>query len=451
MAAEQRMRFNRGLTHSMKRMFQRLCLGLVCLSVGWLGERPLAADLQAHALKYRRELNERILPYWYDTAVDWQRGGYRLADDAVAGRKDPYEKQIVSQARMVWTFSLAHRHGFTTASRNYLKAASHGVAFLRQRLRDTEHGGYFWSVNPDGGLRDGRKRIYGEAFVIYALVEFYRASADRSALDDAMQLYREIQRHAHDPKHKGWLEHFERDWRPMPLKDPNAIVEVAGYKSANTHLHLMEALTELYAETQDKEVRRSLIESLELNQKYFYPKDPARSAFHRHPDWKWVEDERSQGLSYGHNVEFAWLMIRAEEVLGRRLSWGHFQRELAHTLSYGTDVVRGGVYNKGVGNQPATDRDKVWWVQAEMMAALTDGLRHRPGDTASVEALDKLIQFVNAHMTDPKDGIWLDTVTVEGRPKSTGKAHSWKANYHDVRGLLKFVLAFESVGPTNRK
>jgi mannobiose 2-epimerase len=435
----------------MRLHFQTLCVAVVLLSSVVQPGRARADDLKPLAVEYRRELAERILPYWYDTAVDWQGGGYRLADDAVSGLRAPDEKQIVSQARMVWTFSLVHRHGFSTPARDYLKAASHGVAFLRQRMKDSEHGGYFWSVHPDGRVRDDRKRLYGEAFVMYALVEYYRASADRTALDEAMQLYRDIQTHAHDAKNGGWLEHFERDWKPMPLKDPNAIVEVAGYKSANTHLHLMEALTELYAETRDASVKRSLVESLQINQKYFYPKDPALSAFHRRPDWKRVEDARSQGLSYGHNVEFAWLMVRAEEVLGRRPSWKHFHNELEHTLKYGTDHSMGGVYNKGVGNEPATDRDKVWWVQAEMIAALTDGLRNRPKDAAYQDALVKLFGFVKGHLADRRDGIWLDTVTADGRPKSTGKAHSWKANYHDVRGLLKFVEAFENAPSSAKK
>jgi hypothetical protein len=38
---------------------------------------------------------------------------------------------------------------------------------------------------------------------------------------------------------------------------PEATVEVGGLKSATPHLHLMEALTELYSEPHDPEVRRS--------------------------------------------------------------------------------------------------------------------------------------------------------------------------------------------------
>jgi len=225
--------------------------------------------------------------------------------------------------------------------------------------------------------------------------------------------------------------------------DPDAIVEVAGYKSANTHLHLMEALSELYEVTLDDEIKRSLEECLRLNATYFYPKDPGKSSFHRQPDWKEVTDPKSAGLSYGHNVEFAWLMIRAQKVLGAPPDWDHFYAHLNHALKFGYDHERGGLYSRGADDKPATDTDKIWWVQAEMLAALTDALKNKPN--ADYEAaLKKLLDFVASFMTDPSDGVWLDTVTAEGKFKSTGKAHNWKANYHDVRAMLKFIEAFRA-------
>ena len=96
---------------------------------------------------------------------------------------------------------------------------------------------------------------------------------------------------------------------------------------------------------------------------------------------------------------------------------------------------------RGVDDKPATDLNKIWWVEAEMMAALTDALLHKENETYRT-ALDQLVHFVDTHQADPNDGIWLDTVTADGKPKSTGKAHSWKANYHDVRALVKFIEAF---------
>jgi len=395
-----------------------------------------AAPLNDRAREFKTQLAERILPYWYDTAQDTANGGYVLADPVQAK-----EKAIVTQARMVWTLSLVHRKGFSDSRRNYLKAAEQGYRFLIEHFRDKEHGGYFWKTDLTGKPVNTRKFVYAESFVIYALVEYHRASGDKAALQHAMELYQTLQRHAHDARHGGWLEHFTSDWTPLPLRDPAGEVEVAGLKSANTHLHLMEALTELYDATRDAGVRKSLEEALEINAKYFYPLDAGQSCFHRNPDWSAVSDPRSAGLSYGHNVEFAWLMVRAENVLGRKPSWLQFYAHLDHALKCGWDAEHGGLYHRGVGNEPANDTKKVWWVQAEMLAALTDALQHQRN--AKYEAaLVKLLDFIAKYQADPKDGVWFDSVAADGQPKNPAKAHNWKANYHDVRAILKFVEAF---------
>lgn len=408
---------------------------LLACGSGWAAEREQAARA------FRKELVGKILPYWYDTAVDRQNGGYVLADNGT-GPGQAREKQLVTQSRMVWGFSHAHRNGLGDGRRDYLKAAEQGYRFLLEHFRDRENGGYFWTTDLKGQPVNTRKIVYGESFVIYSFVEYYRASGDKEALRHAMDLYQVLQQRSHDAKHGGWIEHFQRDWTPMLKPGPEAIVEVGGMKSANTHLHLMEALTELYEATHDPEVGKSLAEAVRINAVYFYPKDAGKSCFHRHLDWSPTTEASSAGLSYGHNVEFAWLFVRAQQVLGRPPSWDHFNAHIEHALKYGYDHARGGLYSRGTDDHPATDTDKIWWVQSEMLAALTDALKHKE-NPAYARALDQLVTFINTYQADPKDGVWYDTVAADGAPKNKSKAHSWKANYHDVRALVKFVNAFE--------
>ncbi len=416
-----------------------LCVALLCLQAEWLS----AKEFPDYAAELKTQLGEKIMPYWYDTAIDRQHGGYILSDDAGKQAPPPTEKQLVTQSRMVWGFSHAHLKGLGDGKRDYLKAAEQGYRFLIEHFLDRENGGYFWTTDLRGQPLDQRKIVYGEAFVIYGLVEYFRASGDKVALRHAMDLYRSLQTHAHDVRHSGWIEHFQRNWTPILDPQAQVIVELGGCKSANTHLHLMEALTELYEATGDRAVRKSLVEALRINRTWFYPEKAGESSFHRHLDWQPVTAASSAGVSYGHNVEFAWLMLRAEKVLGQKPSWEHFDAHLEHALRYGYDQVHGGLCNRGVDDQPATDTTKVWWVQAEMLAALTDGLKHRQRQDYA-EALDKLLQFILQFQANPADGIWLDTVTAEGQPKVTAKAHNWKANYHDVRAIVKFIEAFEA-------
>ena len=150
---------------------------------------------------------------------------------------------------MVWTFAHAHRHGFDDTNNSSLKAAWNGYRFLTNHFLDATHGGYYWKTDLAGQPINERKLLYGESFIIYAFVELHRATKDPQPLAEAMKLYRIIQRHAHDDQDTGWHEHFTRDWQRLADHDANAEVEVAGYKSANTHLHLQEALAELYDAT----------------------------------------------------------------------------------------------------------------------------------------------------------------------------------------------------------
>ncbi len=110
-------------------------------------------------------------------------------------------------------------------------------------------------------------------------------------------------------------------------------------------------------------------------------------------------------------VEFAWLMIRAERLLGGGLGPFH---ALVGPRSHGYDERHGGVYLTGVGDRPALDTDKVWWTQAETLVALTLGLRQRQ-DARYTEALSGLLQFLRAWQIDPQDGIWLDRLAADGR------------------------------------
>jgi mannose/cellobiose epimerase-like protein (N-acyl-D-glucosamine 2-epimerase family) len=400
-----------------------------------------AEDFSAQAREMKTDLAEKILPYWFDTAQDTNRGGYLLADDAVKGRGAATEKQIVTQSRMIWGFSHAHLAGFSDTNRNYLKAAEQGYHFMLDHFLDRENGGYYWTTDLNGKPRNDGKYLYGEAFVIYAFVEYSRASGDKGALNHAMDLYRAIQTHFHDGTNGGWFEHADRSWKLLSPGDPRSEVEVIGYKSANAHLHWMEALTELYDATHDPDVKVSLAEALRINRNYFYPENPALCAFHRQFDWQPVTAPGSAGLSYGHNVEFAWLMIRAENVLGVAPSWNHFYALLDHALKHGYDDEHGGLYSHGNGDEPASDTEKVWWIQAEALAVLTDALKHE--DNARYDtALEKLLQFIKTYQVNPKTGIWLYAVAADGTPKDNTEANNWKANYHDVRAMVKFEEAF---------
>ena len=410
--------------------------------------------MRAHARLTRERLPATMLPYWLRITRDDTSGGYLLHNDVLRGparraglamartvRRSPADdtKQLVSQARLVWVFAHAHAGGYDDSSR-YLDAARRGQEFLLEHFRDDEHGGYRWTTDRVGQPVNDVKVLYGQSFVIYAFVELARASGSQAPLDDALALFRSIDRELHDDEFGGWHEHAHADWSPLVAGAPGAGMGDAGRKSANALVHWMEATSALYAATGDDAVRRALVEALDLCRDPVFPADPGQTHESFLRDWT-PDPDGEHRASYGHNVEYAWLMLHAQDALGEPRDWDRFRAYLDHTLRVGVDDRRGGAFTAGHGEHPADVRHKVWWVQCELMNALTVALVAQP-DERYERALARTIGFVEQSMTDRRDGILLEEVEEDGRRRWPRKSGNWKAGYHDVRAATTLVDAF---------
>ena len=352
------------------------------------------------------QLRERVLPWWAGT-VDARHGGFLLAPD---------EKQLATQSRMVWTFSHAHRNGLG----EYLALAEQGVQFLWDRFHDARHGGFFWETDRAGRVRNDRKILYGHVALVYALVEYVRAGGDRRALSDARGLFELLVDRAHDDTRGGWREHFTRRWHPARRRGRYE-VEIVGLRSANVLMHTMETLAQLFAETRDENVALFLAETVDLGTTQFFPADPRAAVQHRTGDWRVAG---RPGVSRGHNVEFAWLLVRAETALGREPSRTRFE-------NYVTDMI--------VTQRP----ERIWWEEAELLAALSVGLTRWPSERLE-EALNRHLESLIDDVIDPIDGIWWESVGWDGEPLRTTKIRTWKDAFHEVRAIVLLGAALSA-------
>ena len=415
----------------------------------------MAKEIPKIVVEWDGLLRDRMLPYWYNTTVN-SRGGYRVYDPGERSwraqirsfikSKDQIQNEtlrgVISQARLIWVFSHAHLLGYGTSKHDYLKAAAHGYSYLIETMLDREHGGFYWKTDVDRGVIEPHKILYGQSMAIYALVEYHRASKLSEPLDYACSVYETVQRRFHDKTNKGWIEHCERDFTPLTCTGERlpGMPDVVGFKSGDAHLHWMEALTELYAEVKDVSMRDSLIEAIELLCTKFYPPKVSESCEYRQTDWKAASEELA-GVSHGHMTEFAWLLMHAQEALGLERDWDHFESLMRHSLRYGFDHDRGGFYFRGKPDEVACDRTKFWWVQAEGLSALTEAAAHFDSDEYR-DALSRLTDWILNYQIRSDDGVWIVSTDAEGRPQNVKKAGEWKAAYHEVRAITKFVQTF---------
>jgi len=414
---------------------------------------PTRATCLRLADQMERHLKDEVLAKWFPACVDKEHGGFHASFTQDWKRGLDTSRFLVFQGRMTWV-SAKVALCYPELAEAYKGYARHGAKFLNEVLWDRECGGLFWGLDEQGricGRFGAEKHAYGIAFGIYGAAAAYAATQDAVALDLAQRAFAWLDKNAHDSANGGYYEALSRAGQPL-LAPPSAgkpqdgIGTLYGRKSMNTHIHLLEAFTELYRVWPDKQLEARLRELLALvRDKIAVP--PGRLEMFFTPDWRPVPDHDS----YGHDVEAAFLLLEAGAALkeGADAKTQAVARSLVdHALEHGWDAEYGGFYDKGGASTPAFGLDKVWWTQAEGLNALL--LMHEQFGRATpkyFEAFLKQWEFIWKYQADHKNGEWYDTVSREGKPvPGQAKGQIWKAAYHNGRALVNVTEALRRLG-----
>lgn len=406
-----------------------------------------APDPAAHTAALEKNLRENILAFWHPRCLDRANGGYTISFGPNGEARGPGTKGIVTQARTLWFFARMARAGYGPR-REMLAAAETGYRFLRDRMWDSAHGGFFWEVDAAGGkkLRTG-KHLYGQAFGLYALSEYALASGRKDVLEFATRLFQLLEDKAHDPVHGGYIEFFRAEWSPPPTGEAPYVGGVQGLKLLNTHLHLMEAVSTYARASKSPPAERRLAELVAIGSSAVVRKGPVACTDKYNRDWTpRLEGEWSR-VSYGHDLENIWLLVDASRTLGISPSpfLDLFRKLFAYSIENGFDSAAGGFYDTGPLGRPADRKTKVWWVQAEaMVGALTMCKLTR--DPFYYSVFEKTWKFVNERQTDWKHGEWHANLTPEGEPRGD-KANLWKSPYHNGRAMIECLEILRTLGP----
>jgi mannobiose 2-epimerase len=389
-------------------------------------------------------LRRDVLGVWFPRTVDRERGGFH-ANFTRDWKPAPGDgKFSVFQARQTWVAAqVAMRR--PELKEQFLPVARHGLDYLSEVLWDREAGGFYWGLDEEGHVTprftDG-KHLYGMSFCLYAAAAVYKATKEPKALALAQRAFRWMDTHAHDARHGGYFEWLTRDGRVVEGKYESGRVEAIpvsgfplGYKSMNTHIHLLESFTELYGVWKDETVRRRLEELLSIVRDKISV-EPGALGLYFTNDWRALPGHDS----YGHDVEAAYLMLEAAEARGRRTDAATERVAkllVDHALAYGWDETYGGFFREGTAAGEAEDTRKEWWVQVEGLNTLL--LMHEKyGRRTDVyfKAFRRQWEFIRDRQVDREFRGLYDTVGRDGTPTEPPKARNWKATDHDGRALL---------------
>lgn len=380
----------------------------------------------------KEELIGHILPFW-SKLKDAENGGFfgEMNFDLTVDPKA--NKGGIHISRFLWSFSAAYN---ATGNPEYLELAKHAYAFLVNKVYDHESKGLYWMVDYKGEPKDTRKHVYVQSFGIYALSEFYRASKDEVVLDLAKEIFNKVEELAYQSNTKAYKEEFDRNWNEisneMLSEGMNAELTM------NTHIHILEAYTNLYKVWPSSELRKSLETLLEVMYEKIYNKETKFLGVFFDNEWNSIV----QMLSFGHDIEASWLIDETLKLLEiEKPEYVQMVIDIAYNIKNYAMQSDGSLINEEVNGEK--DYTRIWWVQAEAMVGFLNAYE-RTKDSEFTNLVKGLWEYTKANIVDHREnGEWFWSREADGKPTKRNIGDPWKTPYHNSRFCLEIMKRVE--------
>lgn len=377
----------------------------------------------------RENLTSCILPYWLK--LKDPKGGFYGEVSAEGTVFYDAPRGVILNARLIWSFAAAYA---ALKDTQYLVAAVHARDWFLDHFCDHKYGGVYWSVTAEGERLDTKKQLYAQGFAIYALSELYKVTGDDEALKNAVNLYKVVESHFADTVNGGYIEALSRDFSPLEDMSLSAH-DINADKTMNSHLHVLEAYSNLYQVWPDEGLKARVEALLSLTGERVMGADGHLQLYFKR-DWTVLPG----AVSYGHDIETSWLALEAAfalhdaDVVNRVRPWA---RRVGAAGNEGLLPDGSMRYEKLPDGH--YDDSRQWWVQAESVVGNLWLWKYH----ADAEALERAFAawaYIRDHLVDNISGEWWWAILPNGsRDLSQPKAGFWKCPYHNTRMCLQVL------------
>lgn len=384
--------------------------------------------------EYSKELKDElksILGYWMAHTIDNEHGGFYGQIDGNNNVNNHAPKGAVMNARILWAFSAAYN---LTQEKQYLETADRAFNYMFDYFLDEINGGNYWTVNYDGEPLDTKKQIYALSFLQYACSEYYKCNQLEAAKQLAIDLYYLVEEYSFDKNKTGYLEAFTKDWKiitDLRLSEKDANEK----KTMNTHLHVLEAYTNLYRIWPDNHLKQSIYLLINNFTEHIIDKNTWHLNLFFNEDWQ----VKGNIVSYGHDIEAAWLLQEAAEIIKDEKLIQIIKiiaTKIAGATMEGIDKDGGLWYEKEDGH---LIKEKHWWPQSEAMVGFFNAYQITNNEmffNLSKRCWDFTKQFIK----DNKNGEWFWGVDENNTPmQNQDKVGIWKCPYHNSRACIEII------------
>lgn len=333
----------------------------------------------------------QALPLWATAGFDpeHERFEERLAPEGT--RLPGVPIRVMVQARQIHSYALAGRRGWFDDAEGLVRRAYR--AMVRDYHRRDGAPGWLFSIARDGQPAGTQRDLYAHAFVLLAIGSYLGATGDRGALSLADETLAWLDR-AMRSAHGGYVD-------ALPRAD--------AMRRQNPHMHLFEALLNLWTQSREARYLDRAGEMFDLFAGRFFQADPGVLA-------EYFDDglaPASDIVEPGHHFEWVWLLRWYESESGVDVG-RHVDALYRHADRHGSDAAGLIVDEILVDGSVRTASHRLWPMTEAIRAHMVEARRGRPAAAAKAAALADLL--FERFLAGAISGGWIDRLDAAGNP-----------------------------------
>ena len=388
-------------------------------------------DFKQISSRYKRELLENCLPFWFEHSQDKEYGGYFSCLNRDGSVYDT-DKFIWLQGREVWMFAMLYNN--VEKNQQWLDCAIQGAEFLKKYGHD-ENWDFYFSVNREGRPLVQPYNIFSNTFACMAFAQLAKATGNDEYALIARRIFGRILERRSNPKGQ-WCKAYPGT---RPMKDfalPMIICNMA--------LEIEDIL-------EDKSVLEQTIDTClhEVFDVFYQPELGCMLENVSSVDGSPVDCFEGREINPGHDLEALWFMMNLGVRRGDKALIEKCVEIALRVIERGWDKEFGGIYYfldaKGVPQQKLEWDQKLWWVHIESAIAMLKGYQ-LTGNEKCLEWFLKLDAYLWDNFKDKEYPEWFGYLNRRGEVLLPLKGGKWKGCFHVPRGLYQIWQLAEKCG-----
>ena len=344
--------------------------------------------------KYAYEwLMTKAFPFWAANGIDYQNGGVHEALDYSGIPVDLGYKRSRVLSRQIYSFSKAKVMGWDGNADSILDHCFNTLISTGWH----RNGGIVHRFNTDGSVQDETRMLYDQSFALLGFAAYFKAVNNHEARKWSDQVLKFLDADLVDEVNGGYFETPER----------------SGNRTANSHMHFLEAMLEWYETTGEEEYLTRAKSIMSLFRERFFDEENWR--IHEFLDDEWAPlDFDSNRVDPGHHYEWIWLLLRYAHLSTDETVLQYVRKIFATAYSFGhfleTDSVALSIRFDGSNPSP----DARLWSQTEALKAALSIEKLELFNTGNLKS--RMLNLIfGKYLATPAIGGWHDAMDQNGQ------------------------------------